>query len=172
MSVFCIIVVHHVPHWSKANKNNSIVFITFQHHIYRRNFDNSRTLNKKNLRGNDFFPIQILICLRYKHVNLLIAIGTSFINIPSLYDRADSNNYGYRNTTLIQFDWRNYNIKYRYHWKLNKIRGFNKHLNKVNILILYSRPQKISKLSKEKYIQVLIAFWEHWDASSDNSWKF
>ena len=50
----------------KQTKCNSIVFITFQHHIYRRNFDNSRIL-KKNLRGNDFFPIQILICLRYKH---------------------------------------------------------------------------------------------------------
>ena len=121
-----------------------------------RQFQNIK--KTKNIRGNAFFPIQILICLRYKHVNLLIAIGTSFINSPSLYDRADSNNYGYRNTTLIQFDWRNYNIKYRYHQKLNKIRGFNKHLNKVNILILYSRPQKISKLAKEKYIQVLIAF--------------
>ena len=153
------------------NLYNSIVFITFQHHIYRRNFDNSRIL-KKNLTWQWFFPIQIFICLRYKHVNLLIAIRTSFINVLSLYDRADSYNYGYRNTTLIQFDWRNYNIKYRYHWKLNKIRGFNKHWNKVNILILYSRPQKISKLSKEKYIQVMIAFWEHWDASSDNSWKF
>ena len=136
MSVFCIYCSASRSPLIRSKQNawnlyNSIVFITFQHH-YRRNFDNSRK-EKKTYVALIFFPMQIVICLRYKHFNLLIAISNSLINILSLYDRADIDNYGYRNTTLTQFDWspkRNYNIKYRYHWKLNKIRGFNKHLNK------------------------------------------